>query len=80
MRLHTLFEFTAWTGGSIRLTGPLFTDPENGDYTPAECSPAINRGNNDYTAVETDLAGNPRVGRAIVNLGAYEHQGVSTPS
>jgi hypothetical protein len=75
---NTLSDFTAWTESSECLTydaaKPLFTDPENGDYTLAEGSQAINQGNNDYATVETDLAGDPRICHDIVDLGAYEYQ------
>jgi Fe-S cluster assembly iron-binding protein IscA len=75
---NTLSDFTAWTESSECLTydaaKPLFTDPENGDYTLAEGSQAINQGNNDYATVETDLAGDPRICHNIVDLGAYEYQ------
>ncbi|MBQ9370589.1 MAG: fibronectin type III domain-containing protein, partial [Thermoguttaceae bacterium] len=51
---------------------PLFTDVANGDYTLTEGSQAVNRGDNAYVAVSTDLAGNERIQKGIVDLGAYE--------
>ncbi|MBO7725829.1 MAG: fibronectin type III domain-containing protein, partial [Thermoguttaceae bacterium] len=53
----------------------LFTDAENGDYTLAAGSQAINAGNNDFVTAETDLAGNPRIVGDIIDLGSYEYQG-----
>ena len=80
---NTLSEFTAWTESSGCLiydpSKPLFADPENNDYTLARGPQAINRGNNDYVTVETDLAGNPRIRNDIVDLGAYEYQGALEP-
>ena len=58
---------------------PLFADPDHGDYTLAENSQAINKGNNDYVTTETDLTGNPRILNGIVDLGAYEYTGPIEP-
>jgi hypothetical protein len=80
---NTLSEFTDWTESAECLTydsaKSLFADPENGNYTLAADSQAIDRGNNDYVTVETDLAGNPRIYNTIVDLGAYEYQGSLEP-
>lgn len=58
---------------------PQFADPEAGDYTLKETSPAINAGSNDYyTDVgghlldDKDLAGNPRLTGSTIDIGAYE--------
>ncbi|MBR0226167.1 MAG: fibronectin type III domain-containing protein, partial [Thermoguttaceae bacterium] len=53
---------------------PVFTNAEEGDYSLAQGSQAINRGNNEYVAedVATDLAGAPRIIGGTVDLGAYE--------
>ena len=76
---NTLSSYTDWTESENCLEYdpnlPLFTDAENGDYTLAAGSQAINAGNNDYVTAETDLAGNPRIAGGIVDLGAYEYQG-----
>ena len=79
---NTLSSFTDWTESSNCLDYdsalPLFTDAAVGDYTLAEYSQAINRGNNSYIlGYDTDLAGNPRIVNGIVDLGAYEFGGSS---
>jgi len=48
-----------------------------GDLTLLQCSPAIDKGSNGFQAYPVDLAGNPRFVNTIVDLGAYEFQGVS---
>ena len=45
------------------------------DLSLLEGSPAIDAGSNDAAEAETDLAGNPRIAGAAVDLGAYEYQG-----
>ena len=39
---------------------PLFTDPQNHDFTPQDESPAIGAGNITYITIPTDLRGHPR--------------------
>ena len=57
------------SGGPFQNVNPLL----NADYTLPATSPAINSGLNSLILPgETDLAGNPRVQSAIVDLGAYE--------
>ena len=79
---NVLSSYTEWSSGSNQLTHdatqPLFTDAESGDYTLAEDSQAIDKGNNEYATTSVDLAGNARVSGAAVDLGAYEYQ--PTPS
>ena len=79
---NTLSSYTDWTESGYCLVydpaKPLFKDAANGDYTLAENSQAIDKGNNDYVETETDLAGNPRIVNGIVDLGAYEF-GSSSP-
>ncbi|MBR4977089.1 MAG: fibronectin type III domain-containing protein, partial [Thermoguttaceae bacterium] len=80
---NTLSSFTAWDNASTDAatqyvydeTQPLFTDAENGDYTLAAGSQAINKGADSYVAdsITTDLAGNPRF-NGTVDLGAFEEQ------
>ena len=77
---NTLSSFTAWDNASATQyvydeTQPLFTDAENGDYTLAAGSQAINKGADSYVAdsITTDLAGNPRF-NGTVDAGAYENQ------
>ena len=81
---NTLSAFTAWTVSeecpAYDATQPLFTDPENGNFTLTGNSQAVNRGNNSYiSGYETDLAGNIRIFGGVVDLGAYE-AGPETPS
>ena len=86
---NTLSSFTDWTNQSTEgvvnyvfdENAPLFTDAENGVFTLAQGSQAIDKGNNSYTTWERDLLGEPRIIGASVDLGAYEMQTVSeTPS
>ena len=67
---------------------PLFTDAANGDFTLQPGSIAYNAGNNAayQTATgndpvnATDLAGNPRLFDAIIDMGAIERQELPCPS
>jgi hypothetical protein len=68
-------------GGNNIDADPQFTDPENGDYSLTNVSPAINTGSNQaYTDAggdldnDTDLEGNDRKFGDIVDMGAYEFQ------
>jgi len=61
-------------------TNPLFTDAASGDLTLQSSSPVINKGNNasypgGLTALSTaiDLAGNPRLIGATIDMGAFEN-------
>ncbi|MBR2694870.1 MAG: hypothetical protein IKE69_11730, partial [Thermoguttaceae bacterium] len=76
---HALSTFSGWTSGDQCILydplRPLFTDSQVLDYTLAAGSQAINVGNNDYVTTDTDMAGNPRIVDAIVDLGAFELQG-----
>ncbi len=76
--INTLSSFTDWTESKNCLVydpaQPLFEDAENGDYTLAKYSQAVNMGDNSYVENETDLAGNPRIVYEVVDLGAYERQ------
>ena len=53
---------------------PCFADAENGDYSLAAHSPAIDRGGANVTALKEDLSGAPRVVWDDVDIGAYEFQ------
>jgi hypothetical protein len=60
---------------------PLFVDPSAGDYHLQNGSPGIDTGRNDVPGLaHYDFDGNPRIvdgsgiGRAIIDLGAYEFQ------
>ena len=59
---------------------PLFVDPAAGNFQLQPCSPAIDAGDNSANTTTEDLEGNLRVvdaaGAAVIDLGAYEFQGV----
>lgn len=55
---------------------PMFVDAANGDFRLQSNSPCINWGNNAVVSNSTDLAGNPRIVEGVVDMGAYEYQGV----
>jgi hypothetical protein len=71
--------------GGSNLTGatvPLFVNPvgaqmaptTSGDYRLLKNSPLIDKGTNDITHLNTDLAGKARIFNAITDIGAYEFQ------
>jgi PKD repeat protein len=68
-----------WGEGNID-ANPLFNnDDDEFPYQLSEDSPAIDAGTldiPDYTFLETDIMGNPRVVGRSVDLGAYEFQGI----
>ena len=78
---NTLSSFVDWTNAADATnylydpSKPLFTDVANGDYTLASDSQALNKGDNSFVSVATDLAGNARVFIDVVDLGAYERNG-----
>ncbi len=52
---------------------PLFVDILNNDFHLQENSPVINKGTNNAPSLPTtDLDGNPRISKGIVDMGAYE--------
>ncbi|MFD1629850.1 beta strand repeat-containing protein [Pseudopedobacter beijingensis] len=68
-------------------TDPQFVDAANGDYNLKNTSPLINKGDNTYFAtgktpdlstITTDIAGNARIQKGKIDLGAYESS-YSTP-
>jgi hypothetical protein len=63
--------------GVLFNTNPLFTDPDNDDFTLLPGSPAIDAGANFILSSEDslDLNGLPRMINDIVDMGAYEWQG-----
>ena len=82
---NTLSTFSNWSSGSANnlvysATQPLFVGV--GDYALAQGSQALNKGNDAFVTVTTDLAGGARIIGASVDLGAYESQTsvVETPS
>lgn len=70
--------------GMIFSADPLFFNPSGGDFHLMPCSPAIDAGNNDATAMPaTDLAGEPRIQNKAADIGPYEHamvQGTIKPA
>ncbi len=74
---NTLSSYTDWPEGEHNLTydasKPLFTNAASGDYTLAENSQAIDKGDSQNVTTSVDLAGNPRIVGASVDLGAYEY-------
>ncbi|MBQ3388243.1 MAG: hypothetical protein IJG60_03425 [Thermoguttaceae bacterium] len=75
---NVLSTYNRWSSSSLCVdydpVRPLFVDAENGNYSLADDSQAINLGNNSYITTETDLADNPRIIGGTVDLGAYEYQ------
>lgn len=59
---------------------PKFADDAMGDYRLDESSPCIDAGCTADSGGDIDLAGNPRVVGAAVDLGAYEWQGRDVPA
>jgi len=86
---NVLSSVVAWDGSSENnyrydASKPLFTDAKNGDYTLAANSQAADKGLNRFVepvygdSLKTDLAGNPRISGAYVDLGAYERQAAAS--
>lgn len=72
------------SNGFIAGVGTLFVDPSfvrTGDYRLQPGSVAVNNGDNASvpSGITTDLAGNPRIFRLIVDIGAYERGNCITP-
>lgn len=59
-------------GGANEEEDPLFTDLANGNVTLSDFSPAIDMGDSSRISVDFDIAKNPRIDCANVDLGAYE--------
>jgi hypothetical protein len=60
--------------GGNQLSPPLFVNAAAGDYREAAGSPTIDAGAVDPAIGTLDLAGNPRVQGATVDIGAYEFE------
>jgi hypothetical protein len=62
--------------GNISRRAPIFVDAANGDFRLRTGSPGIDAGNSEifeeFAEVDTDLAGNPRISGAKIDMGAYE--------
>jgi hypothetical protein len=61
--------------GNISLE-PMFVDRTNGNLRLQSNSPCINSGEKSLVTTATDLDGNPRIVNGIVDMGAFEYQGV----
>ena len=74
---NTLFVFD---GGNNIDADPMFVDVASGDLRLWSSSPAIEAGDNAAVppGVTTDLGGNPRLYGTVVDMGAYEYQGLPT--
>ncbi len=67
--------------GSGNLTDdPSFVDVLNGNLRLQANSPCVNSGANDHAPSGPDLDGNPRIFNSILDMGAYEYQGVIVPT
>ena len=68
----------AGVANTRRVTNMRFADAANGDYTPRTSSALYDAGCQEPWLLslvgETDLAGNPRVFGAAIDIGAYECQ------
>lgn len=53
---------------------PQFVNAALNNFHLANSSPCVDRGTNEYVRGTTDLDGNPRIVRGIVDMGAYEFQ------
>lgn len=85
---NSLVEGETLGNGIILNSDPLFTDAGNGDYSLASNSPCINKGDNAYfdagntpdlSHITTDFAGNNRIAKRTVDLGAFEFSITITP-
>lgn len=55
---------------------PLFTDPSAFDFSLQDCSPAINKGDNEFSESLSDIILTPRICNGTVDIGAFEHPAV----
>ncbi|WP_139361642.1 choice-of-anchor Q domain-containing protein [Spirosoma sp. 209] len=68
-----------FTGTGNISTDPLFADTPSGNYHLLQNSPSINTGDPNSTTATvsvTDIAGNPRIGDSLIDMGAYEFKGL----
>ena len=75
---HSTFNYsctTPYPGGTGNITNdPQFVNAAAGNYRLSANSPCRDKGNNAYAQGTTDLDGNPRIVKSIVDRGAYEFQ------
>ncbi len=65
-----------WTDNTgVIVQNPLFRDAANHNYRLFSKSPCVNGGNNgDWTSRDSDLDGNKRIFRKVVDMGCFENQ------
>lgn len=66
--------------GNVLLTEDPFFDAAGGDYRVRAVAPCVDAGDTSRAAGATDLAGNPRVAHAAVDMGCYEYGVPATPN
>ena len=70
---------TTGTSNVVAAATDLFFDAAKGDYRVRAVAPCVDAGDTSRAAGETDLAGNPRVAHAAVDMGCYEYGAPATP-
>ncbi len=70
---------TVGTSNIVASAADLFFDAANGDYRVRAVAPCVDAGDTSWAAGKTDLAGNPRVAHAAVDMGCYEYGVPATP-
>ena len=70
---------TTGTSNVVAAATDLFFDAAKGDYRVRAVAPCVDAGDTSRAAGETDLAGNPRVAHAAVDMGCYEYGVPATP-
>ena len=85
LRPESTAEFTAADSvvdgeGNVLLEDDPFFDAAKGDYRVRAVAPCVDAGDTSRAAGATDLAGNPRVAHAAVDMGCYEYGVPATPN
>ena len=70
---------TAGTSNIVASAAEIFFDAAKGDYRVRAVAPCVDAGDTPQAAGATDLAGNPRVAHAAVDMGCYEYGVPATP-
>ncbi len=70
---------TAGTSNIVASAADLFFDAAKGDYRVRAVAPCVDAGDTSRAAGGTDLAGNPRVAHAAVDMGCHEYGVPATP-
>jgi len=65
--------------GNVLLSEDPFFDAAKGDYRVRAIAPCVDTGDSARAAGTTDLAGNPRIAHAAVDMGCYEYGVPATP-